>query len=494
MNKKVFYVTTTIPYVNAAPHLGHVLEFVVADVLARYRRLIGDDVYFLSGTDENAIKNVQAAEKEGTKVEDFINRNSHIFHNLLVALNISIDQFIRTTEKRHFLGVQALWQKTAKGDIYKKSYKGLYCVGCEQFYKSEELNERGECYEHPGKKLESVEEENYFFRLSKYQQWILELVESDTLKIVPEFRKREIVSFITHGLEDFSVSRPAERTKNWGVAVPDDPDQTVYVWYDALANYITALGYPGKNADLYQRFWAQNPNKVHVLGKGVGRFHAIYWPAMLHSADLPLPTTEIIHGYLTLNGQKISKTLGNVVDPFELIKKYGADAVRYYLLGIPLGNDGDFSYEKFEEKYNADLANGLGNFAARVLALADRDASLRMHANDTSVDSLVDEKIKQTKELISQKLKEFKFNEALAAIWELIAFGDAYVNDREVWAIKDKDSKTGAILNLVVILDNVAIMIRPFLPETSERITKSISWSDNNVLRVARIKPLFPRL
>jgi methionyl-tRNA synthetase len=241
------------------------------------------------------------------------------------------------------------------------------------FYKPEELNGAGECHEHPGKKLEVVEEENYFFRLSRYADWLRDLITSGTLRIVPETRKNEMLSLIGRGLEDFSISRPVERSKHWGVPVPGDELQTIYVWYDALANYITALGYPKADAPHYRAFWAEGGKRLHVIGKGISRFHAVYWPAMLKSAGLPLPTEEFIHGYVTVEGEKISKTVGNVVDPFALVEKYGVDPVRYYLLReIPAYGDGDFGVKKFEERYHADLANGLGNFMARVLTLAAR--------------------------------------------------------------------------------------------------------------------------
>jgi methionyl-tRNA synthetase len=284
-----------------------------------------------------------------------------------------IQAVLRTTEERHIKGAQALWSATKSEDIYKKKYEGLYCVGCEQFYKAEELDEKGECFEHPGKKPEVVEEENYFFRLSSYGPWLKDLLSSGKLKLVPESRKNELLSLIEQGLEDFSISRPAVRSKGWGVPVPGDPSQTIYVWYDALANYITALGYPNAEAPLYKKFWAEGDTRFHILGKGVSRFHAIYWPAMLKSANLVLPNEEFIHGYITIDGKKISKSLGNVVDPLVVAKKYGVDAVRYYLLReIPTADDGDFSEEKLLRRYNSDLANGLGNFVARVLTLVEK--------------------------------------------------------------------------------------------------------------------------
>ncbi len=486
-----FYITTTIPYVNAPPHLGHALEFVQADVIARSRRAAKDEVYFLSGTDDNAIKNVQAAESAGVPADEFVSRNSETFKRLLAALNISTDQFIRTTEERHKVGAQALWAATKPEDIYKKTYEGLYCTGCELFYKPEELNEKGECLEHPGRKLELVKEENYFFKLSKYGTWLHELVEGGEMEIVPDSRKNEVLAFIDRGLEDFSISRPVSRSKGWGVPVPGDPSQTIYVWYDALANYITALGYPDVNAQLYRTFWSENKhNRLHVLGKGVSRFHAIYWPAMLKSAGLPVPTKEFIHGYITVNGEKISKTLGNVVDPFAVVQKYGVDAVRYYLLReIPAYDDGDFGDEEFKNRYNSDLANGLGNFAARVLTLG---AGLGKIPEGLKPDAEISGYIEKTKKAVSEKTEDFKFHEALAAIWDLLSFGDSYVNKTAPWGIKDSKEKVQTVFNLVVILDNVAALLRPFLPGTAEKITGCINWDGE--LRVEKGKILFPRI
>ena len=472
---------------NAPPHLGHALEFVQADAIARWHRAAGDKTYFLSGTDDNAIKNVQAAEKAGIPVNEFVDRNSREFEELLSALDISIDQFIRTTEERHKRGAQALWAATKPGDIYKKTYKGLYCVGCELFYKPEELDKNGECPEHPGRKLELVQEENYFFSLSKYGTWLRGIIESGELNIVPDSRKNEVLAFIDRGLEDFSVSRPVSRSKGWGVPVPGDPGQTIYVWYDALANYITALGYPDSNAQLFKRFWLDNLNRMHVLGKGVSRFHAIYWPAMLSSAGLPLPTIEFIHGYVTIEGQKMSKTIGNVVSPAEAVRRYGSEAVRYYLFReIPAHGDGNFSMRRFEERYAADLANGLGNFAARVLALGEKCGEISL---SLGIDSSVEQKIKETRSAVESAMAEFKFNEALGAIWELISFGDSYVNTHKPWETNDQK----IIFNLVVILDNVAGLIAPFLPKTAEAITRSIQQVDGKI-KIKKSKILFPRI
>ena len=488
-----FYITTAIPYVNARPHIGHALEFIQADAVARYHRILGENVRLLSGSDDNAIKNVQAAEKEGVPIEDFVEKNSNIFKELLKRLNVSIDVFQKGSDKeRHYGSSQKFWELcNAAGDIYKKSYEGLYCVGCEIFYAFDELNENGECYEHPGRKLEIISEENYFFRLSKYQNQLIELIKSDVLRIIPLSRKNEVLSFLNQPLQDISISRSNERAKNWGVPVPNDDSQRMYVWFDALNIYQSGIGF-GWDDEEYKKWW---PADAHVIGKGIIRFHAVYWPAFLLSANLPLPKSLLVHGYITINGQKMSKTLGNVIDPFDIIKKYGVDPTRYFMLReITTGEDGDFTYEKFEDRYNGDLANGLGNFAARVLTLAAGDANLRIHANDTNIDKIVEEKIKQTKDLVEQKVSDFRLNEALEALWSLIHFGDRYVNEKKPWEKHlTFDQRQLTILNLVVILDNIASLLAPFLPETAEKITKSINWGDGK-LSVKKIENLFPRL
>ncbi|MEX2007145.1 MAG: methionine--tRNA ligase, partial [Candidatus Levyibacteriota bacterium] len=345
MRNDKFYITTAIPYVNAKPHIGHALEFVQADVVARYHRILGDDVSLLSGSDENALKNVQAAEQAGKGVQEFIDENAKLFENLAKKLNVKFDVFQKGSSPEHHKSSQKLWE-LCSNDIYKKEYKGLYCIGCEQFYEPSELDESGECFEHPGKKLEEVSEENYFFKLSNYTDRIKEIIEEDEVKITPDTRKNEILSFLKQGLKDISISRSNERARNWGVSVPGDDSQKMYVWFDALNIYQSAVGF-GADEEKYKKWW---PADLHVLGKGILRFHAIYWLAFLLSAKLKLPKAIFVHEYITINGQKMSKTLGNVIDPTTLIEKYGADAVRYYFLAkISPFSDGDFSEEKFIE-------------------------------------------------------------------------------------------------------------------------------------------------
>lgn len=472
MNK--FYITTAIPYVNAKPHIGHALEFIQADTVARYHRLIGDEVILLSGGDENALKNVQAAESAGEKVQPFVDRHTQLFKELAISLNVQFDIFQKGSDQNtHFPSAQKLWQLCQEsGDIYKKSYKGLYCVGCEVFYSSDELNKKGECLEHPGKKLEIVEEENYFFKLSKYQDQLIRIIESGEYKIVPKFRKNEVLVFLKSGLEDLSISRSNERAKNWGVPVPDDPTQRIYVWFDALNIYQSGIGF-GWNKDKYSKWW---PADVHVIGKGIIRFHAVYWPAFLLSAGLNLPKTLFVHEYFTVDGQKMSKTLGNVYDPYVALEKFGVDALRYYCLAkISPFQDGDFSEDKLKESYNADLANGLGNLIARVAKLCEKNnlEAPAMHQVWCAT--------------AETALKEFKFNEALQEIWKLIAETDKKINEEKPWELAGEDAKK-VLADLVKQILHIAYNLQPFMPQTAEKILKQFSG------KIVSGKPLFPRI
>lgn len=478
MAKRNFFISTSIPYVNAAPHLGHAQEFIEADVIARFRRLQGDNVYFLSGTDDNAQKNVQAAEASGIPVAQYVNQHAKEFRDLEKRLNVSNDYFIETSvDPRHLSGAQKLWMSCKKEDIYKKSYRGLYCLGCEEF-KTEGDLENGECPEHPGKKLEVIEEENYFFKLSNYGQQLKELIESGTLLIIPESRKNETLSFINSGLEDFSISRSVERTKGWGIPVPGDDTQTMYVWFDALSNYINALGY-GEGAENFKKFWSESDERVHVIGKGINRFHTIYWPAMLLSAGVQLPSKVFIHGYITVDGKKMSKSIGNVLDPNVVIDEYGADAFRHYFTRhISPFEDGDFTMDKFKEVYNADLANGLGNLVSRVMKMAmdnlDNPASIPEFEDMTGYFS---------------KLESYEINKAVEYIWLEIGSMDQHIQETQPFKVIKTDKLLGQkiISDLVVRLYSVARMLNPILPETSEKIKTLIKENKSPE------KPLFLR-
>lgn len=472
MNK--FYITNSIPYVNAKPHIGHALEFIQSDTIARFHKIIGDDVLLLSGGDENAIKNVQAAEKEGVPVQEFIDKNSNLFLELSKKLNVKFDVWQKGSDPKHHSSSQRLWELCDKnGDIYKKSYTGLYCVGCELFYEKEELNEKGQCYEHPGKKLEKVSEENYFFKLSKYQNHLIKLFTSNTLEIVPEFRKNEMLSFLKNPLQDISISRSNERAKNWGVPVPNDVSQKMYVWFDALNIYQSGVGF-GLDEEKYKKWW---PADLHVIGKGILRFHAIYWPAFLLSAGLKLPKKLFVHEYITANGQKMSKTIGNVLDPIPLIEKYGADALRYYLLAkISPFSDGDFSEDKFKETYNADLANGLGNLVARVAKLCER---VNLKPSPTPALS----------ENYKKNIESFKFNEVLENVWNEIRILDQQINNSEPWKITDQEKLTQVLQSAVDGILCITNELKPFLPETAEKIENQFQGP-----KILSQKPLFPRI
>ncbi|HEU5101748.1 MAG TPA: methionine--tRNA ligase [Roseiflexaceae bacterium] len=478
-----WYVTTSIPYVNAQPHIGHALESIQADVLARYQRLAGRDVRFLTGTDENSLKNVRAAEREGIPVQALVERNAAQFYALRDPLELSFDDFIRTSaEPRHAEGVRKLWEACARnGDIYKRAYSGLYCVGCEQFYTEDELVD-GVCPEHLAPP-ELVEEENYFFRLSRYAQRLRALIESDQLRIEPRARKNEVLSFIRGGLSDVSISRSRLRARSWGIPVPGDPEQVTYVWFDALGNYITALGYAADAPD-YQRYWLGSPDRVHVIGKNIIRFHAINWPAMLLAAGVPLPTAVYVHGFVTVDGRKIGKSLGNVVDPVALAEQYGSDALRYYLLReIPSTGDGDFSLERLARSYNADLADQLGNLLSRTVAMVGRyfagvaPAPGAPHPADQALLAAGDGLFGR----IDAAIGRFALGEALAEIWNLVALANKYVVEVKPWdlakcrgagpeAAEAELRLRTTLYNLLEVLRLAAHGLAAFLPATAEAI------------------------
>jgi methionyl-tRNA synthetase len=475
-----YYVTTSIPYVNARPHLGHAMEFVLTDVLARYHRLRGDDVWFLTGTDENSLKNVQAAEREGVPVQELVDRNADAYDDLRGRLELSTDDFIRTSrDPRHLDGVRALWEACDRnGDIYRGIYRGLYCVGCEQFYTEEELVD-GLCPEHLTPP-EAVEEENYFFRLSRYGNRLADLIASDRLRILPLSRKNEVLSFIRRGLSDFSISRSLARARGWGIPVPGDPGQVIYVWFDALANYITALGY-GAGGALYKHYWLGGDRRVHVIGKGIVRFHAVYWPAMLLSASAPLPTELLVHGYVTINGEKISKSRGNTVDPVALAADYGADALRYFVLGqLPSGEDGDFTLERFVNAYNSKLANQLGNLLSRAVPMVTTyyDGLVPAPQGWTAAEERLASLAQGLPARYAAAMDRFAPGDAVAAVLELVGEANDYVVKIAPWALAGQ--RTGSaeaetrlatcLYTLVEALRLAAYYLRPFIPAAAAAI------------------------
>ena len=514
------YVTTAIPYVNAAPHIGFAMEMVQADCLARLYRQQGHEVRFQAGADENSLKNVQAAEAESLSVEELVGRNAGQYLQLRETLSLSFDDFIRTSsDKRHRQGVEKLWLACAgRGDIYKRAYTGLYCTGCEQFYKADELT-GGRCREH-GTAPEVVSEENYFFRLSRYQDELKSLIVSDELCIFPESRRNEVLAVIDRGLEDFSISRSAERARGWGLAVPGDPDQVIYVWFDALGNYVTALDYD-EEGDAFSDFWLSADRREHVIGKGITRFHAIYWPAMLLSAGLPLPSRVLVHGYVTVEGRKISKSTGNSVDPVPIAQQFGADALRYFLLRHVRGTeDGDFSEVRFRQAYKSDLAGQLGNLAHRSLSMiacyCDGVVPAR-HADDTAAREL-DEAGAELVSSVERNIESFAFQEALSDVWSFVARLNKYVTDAEPWSLAgtastatDRSVAKKARADLETCLSNVAhglaVAARclwPVLPNTSKRLFEQLgadpaAWRKSHDITVTGNtvspgSPLFPKV
>ncbi|MBZ9572589.1 methionine--tRNA ligase [Patescibacteria group bacterium] len=508
-NNKKFYITSSIVYTNAPVHIGFALEVIQADVIARYHRLLGEDTFFLTGTDEHGAKIAKAAREQGKTPEEFTEELSKKAKDLKGVLNLSNDDFIRTTDqKRHWPGVKKVWLKLKEnGDIYKKKYKGFYCVGCEAFVTEKDLV-NGKCPIHK-EVPEIVEEENYFFRLSKYSKQVEKAIKENEIKIIPEARKNEILSFIRQGIEDVSCSRLRENLK-WGIPVPGDDTQTIYVWLEALVNYISALGY-AQDGGRFKKYW---PADVHCVGKDIFRFHSLLWPAMLLSINLPLPKAILVHGFITVNGQKMSKSLGNVIDPFELVKKYGTDAVRYFLLReIPPTEDGDFTYEKFEGRYNSDLASGLGNLVARVLTMVEKYCDGKVPKIDKDPDThplMIGEK-KAWKDL-DKHLVNYQFNEALSSIWRFITEADKYIEESKPWQLA-KEGKTEelnwVLYGLLDVLHQIAWQTYIFMPDTALEIAKALeikkllvknpnykdSWTNIKPgTKIKKGKPLFSRL
>lgn len=486
-----FYITTSIPYANAGPHVGHILDPLIADVLARYRRSRGEEVKFLVGTDEHGAKIVRKAEEENKTPQELVDENSAKFRALREILNLSWDDFIRTSDKaRHWPGAQKMWKAlVGSRDIYKKNYHGLYCVGHEAFVTEKDLV-NGKCEDHQ-KEPEVIDEENWFFRLSKYPKEIESKIRNRELRIIPETRQNEILSFMKQGLEDVSFSRPS-KDLSWGVPVPNDPTQTMYVWCDALVNYISAIGYGHEDEKALNEFEKWWPAEIHVIGKDNLRFHAAIWPGMLLSAGLPLPHLIFVHGFVNVEGQKISKTVGNVISPYEVAKKYGTDAVRYYFLReFPSYDDGDFSYKKFEERYNGDLANGLGNLVARVATLGAKLEGIYDFEN--KVDDAVLEKVKKIKNEYEKAIEEIRLNEALARIWELISFADSFINEKKLWLVKEESELNKYLSSVSYIIVALSGLLGPLLPDAAEKIGKQFIV-ENSELKIKKGENLFPRL
>ncbi|MDP3957853.1 MAG: methionine--tRNA ligase [bacterium] len=472
-----FYLTTSIIYTNAAPHLGFAYELLLSDIIARYRRERGDEVFFLTGTDEHGAKIARAAKDKGMEAQAFVDENAAKVKALAKALDISNDDFIRTSDReRHWPGAVKLWEAIEKkGDLEKRKYKGLYCVGHEAFHPGSALL-NGECPDYPGRKLELVEEENWFFKLSKYAPQIKKFIENGELHIIPESRKPEMLAILDEGLEDVSFSRPTGSV-SWGIPVPGDPSQTMYVWCDALSNYITAAGY-GTDEAKFRKWW---PADLHVIGKDILRFHSLIWPGMLLSAGLELPKRIFVHGFITVEGKKMSKSVGNVIDPMALIGKYGREAFRYYFAReISPFEDGDFSEKKFIEAYNANLANGLGNLTARITKLAEE--YLPGPIKEPNVSGTFPGEY-------AKYFDDFEINRYIDCIWEEIQILDKQINETEPFKVIKSNSEKGESLIRAQAesLYLIAHYLIPILPETSGLIKKAI-------LSNKKPETLFPRI
>ncbi|WIJ23604.1 methionine--tRNA ligase [Devosia sp. RR2S18] len=478
MTTEPFYVTTAISYPNGAPHIGHAYEMIATDAIARFKRLEGRDVFFLTGTDEHGIKMVQTAAAQGITPRELADRNAAEFQRLAAELNISNDDFIRTTEERHHESAQAIWKRmeaSSDGDIFQSTYKGWYSVRDEAYFDEDELTERdGKRFAPSGAEVSWVEEPTYFFRLSAYQQKLLDLYEANPDFIAPKERRNEIISFVKGGLQDLSISRT---TFDWGIPVPDAPGHVMYVWVDALTNYITGVGFPDETSELFKKFW---PADLHVIGKDIIRFHTVYWPAFLMSAGLPVQHRVFAHGFLTVDGQKMSKSLGNVIDPFELVAEFGADPVRYFLLReVSFGHDGDYSREKLTNRVNADLANNLGNLAQRSLSMINKNCGGQVpqfgaaSAEDEALDQEVGDALAAARKAMDEQL----VHEAAGAIIGALSAANNYFAAQEPWALKktDPERMASVLYRTADTVRRLAIPMLAFVPVSAARLLDQLA-------------------
>ena len=481
MDNNSFFVTTPIYYVNDAPHIGHAYTSIACDVLARFNRLNNKNTMFLTGTDEHGLKMEQAAKKKNVDTKEFVDEMSMNFKKLTKILNLTNDFFIRTTDEFHKKASQHIWNILEKNDqIYLDKYKGWYSISDESYFNDDEISidkKTKKKVAPSGHEVQWVEEESYFFKLSKWQGKLLDYYQKNPDFIGPESRKNEVISFVKNGLKDLSISRT---TFSWGIQVPNNAKHVMYVWLDALINYLSAIGYPDKK---YKKFW---PANVHIIGKDIIRFHAVYWPAFLLAADIEPPKRIFAHGWWTNEGKKISKSLGNVIDPNEIIKTYGIDALRFFLLReVPFGNDGDFSKKSLQRRMNNDLANDLGNLVQRVLTIINKnlDGKLskikQIKENDKKIYEYPEELLKN----IEKNYEKQEFHKVIENIWKLISKANKYVDESAPWRlIKDDRERAGDVLNiLVIIIAKIAIFLAPIMPDISENILNKIGLSIKNL-------------
>lgn len=481
---KTHYIVTAIDYVNGEPHLGHAMERVEADALARYHRQQGDDVRLQIGTDEHGTKNMQSAEKLGMTPQAYVDMAAQKFEDLARAYNISYDYFIRTTNQQaHWPSVIKLWEQlVANGDLYKDTYEALYCVGCEEFKTDKDLVD-GKCPDH-NTAPELLSEENYFFNLGKYSDQIIQKIESNEFHIIPESKKNEILNILKGGYDRVSFSRPKEKL-SWGVPVPNDPDHVMYVWCDALTNYISGLDY-AHDGELFHKYW--NDGEVtQIIGKGILKFHAAIWPAMLLAAGIKLPKRLFVHGYITIEGGKMSKSLGNVIDPMALVEEFGVDSVRYYLLKeIPSYGDGDFSRDRFKELYTADLANGIGNLFSRVTNMVEQYLSGKVKTDVVSG---------WTWNAFHNNMHALQFDKALEDIASCVSGFNRMIDDAKPWVLaksdtqEDIDALEHVLSILIKGLQEIGQQLTPFMPTTGQTITEHLSRDT-----ITKAAPLFARL
>ncbi len=499
-----YYITTPIYYVNDVPHIGHAYTTLACDVIARFKRLDGFNVFFLTGTDEHGQKVELAAKKKGVVPKEFVDEVSQNFRSLLKCMNFSNDDFIRTTEKRHLDSCEKIWKKLLEnGSIYLDKYSGWYSVRDEAFYSETEIVDGTAP---SGATVEWVEEPSYFFNLSKWEDKLLKFYEENNNFILPNSRKNEVVSFVKGGLKDLSVSRTSF---SWGVKVPNDDDHIMYVWLDALTNYLSACNYSSSENDALSKFW---PADIHMVGKDIVRFHAVYWPAFLMAADLPLPKKIFAHGWWTNEGNKISKSLGNVIDPFDLVDKYGVDQIRYFLMReVPFGNDGDFSNSQLINRINSDLANGYGNLFQRVTSMIIKNcnAVIPIRPNDFQDEDLkLINSIRNSLQNYRSLMDEQKFDQFLKNIWLVISDANKYVDNQAPWSLKKNDFKRMEVVlyTLIETIRQISIMLQPFIPNTSNSILehiqiplvlrdiKSIELFFDGGIKIYTPNPLFPRV